>query len=220
MIVVRPSVSHQSMASNLESFTCLWLDHTVNSAEDNIKTQKELRQIINDLRTFDNSDQCEKYIRQITEQKVVLIVSGALGQQLVPRLHDLPQFSACYVFCQNKKANEEWAKKYPKVKSSIIKIQQILFHFLFFSNRSTVFLYNVLNLSLKSLKIKSIEQNPKMVLQYLYSVLTVKIFKLVMLFLCGFNYLSKFFFICTTNRLTVKNSLIFVENPMLVIINR
>ncbi len=56
------------MTSNLESFTCLWLDHTVNSAEDNIETQKELRQIINDLRTFDNSDKCEQYIRQITEE--------------------------------------------------------------------------------------------------------------------------------------------------------
>jgi hypothetical protein len=106
------------MTSNLESFTCLWLDRTVNSAEDNIETQKELRQIINDLRTFENIDKCEQYIRQITEEKVVLIVSGGFGQQIVPRLHDLPQFSACYVFCQNKKLNEEWAKNYHKVKSS------------------------------------------------------------------------------------------------------
>jgi hypothetical protein len=106
------------MTSNLESFICLWLDKTVNTSEDNIETQKDLRQIINDLRTFDNSDQCEQYIRQITEEKVVLIVSGAFGRQIVPRLHNLPQFSACYVFCQDKKANEEWASKYHKVKSS------------------------------------------------------------------------------------------------------
>jgi hypothetical protein len=119
------------MASNVKSFKYLWLDRNVNSADDNIETQKELRQIISDLRTFENSDKCEQYIRQITEEQVVLIVSGAFGQQIVPRLHDLPQFFACYVFCQNKKANEGWAKNYDKVKSSSIKIQQILLYFFY-----------------------------------------------------------------------------------------
>jgi hypothetical protein len=106
----------QSMNSNLESFACLWLDQNVNSTQDNRDTLQELRQVINHLRIFDNSDQCEEYIRQITKEKVVLIVSGSLGRQVVPRLHDLPQFSACYVFCQDEKGNKEWASKYHKVK--------------------------------------------------------------------------------------------------------
>jgi hypothetical protein len=106
----------QSMNSNLESFACLWLDQNVNSTQDNRDTLQELRQVINHLRIFDNSDQCEQYIRQITKEKVVLIVSGSLGQQVVPRLHDLPQFSACYVFCQDEKGNKQWASKYHKVK--------------------------------------------------------------------------------------------------------
>ncbi|CAF1135549.1 unnamed protein product [Rotaria sordida] len=105
----------QSMNPNLESFACLWLDQNVNSTQDNLATQKELRQVINHLRTYDKSDECEKYIRQITKEKVVLIVSGSLGQEIVHRLHDLPQFSACYVFCQDQKRNEQWANKYHKV---------------------------------------------------------------------------------------------------------
>ncbi|CAF3973040.1 unnamed protein product, partial [Rotaria sp. Silwood1] len=83
----------QSMNSNLESFTCLWLDQNVNLTQDNLQTQKELRQVINHLRTFDNIDECEQYIRNITKEKVVLIVSGSLGRQIVSRLHDLPQTS-------------------------------------------------------------------------------------------------------------------------------
>jgi len=116
--------ANQPMNSNLESFACLWLDQNVNSTQDNRDTQKELRQVINHLRTFDNSEECEQYIGQITQEKVVLIVSGGLGRQLVPRLHDLPQFSACYVFCQDKKANEQWANKYHKVR----RIQEFLLH--------------------------------------------------------------------------------------------
>jgi hypothetical protein len=109
-------LNDHSKGSNLELFACLWLDQSVDSTQDNRDTQKELRQVINHLRTFDNSDECEQYIQQITQEKVVLIVSGSLGRQVVPRLHDLPQFSACYVFCQDKKANEQWANKYHKVK--------------------------------------------------------------------------------------------------------
>ena len=103
--------------SNLESFTCLWLDQSVNSTKDNRDTQRELRQVINHLRTYDNANECEQYIRKITQEKIILIVSGFLGRQIVPRLHDLPQFVACYVFCQDKKANEEWATQYQKVRN-------------------------------------------------------------------------------------------------------
>ena len=113
--------ANESTAANLESFACLWLDQNIDSTQDNRDTQQQLRQVINHLRTFDNSDQCEQYIRQITKEKVVLIVSGGLGRQVVPRLHDLPQCSAFYVFCQDKKANEQWANKYHKV-THIIRI--------------------------------------------------------------------------------------------------
>ena len=108
-------MTNQSNNGNLESFTCLWLDQDVNSTDDNRQTQQQLRQVINHLRTFDDCDQCEQYIQQITKEKVVLIVSGSFGRQIVPRIHPLPQFSACYVFCRDKQANQEWANKYHKV---------------------------------------------------------------------------------------------------------
>ncbi|CAM4895674.1 unnamed protein product [Rotaria socialis] len=116
----------QSTSSNFESFTCLWLDQSVNTTQDNLETQKELRQVINHLRTFDDMDKCEQYIRQITTEKVVLIVSGALGRDLVPRLHELPQFSACYVFCQDQKRNEEWANKYHKVNGVFVSRSKLV----------------------------------------------------------------------------------------------
>ncbi|CAF0972957.1 unnamed protein product [Adineta ricciae] len=111
---------------NLESVACLWLDQNIHSTNDNRTTQEELRQVINYLQTFDDSDQCEEYIRQITHEKVVLIVSGSFGQNIVPRLHSLPQFVACYVFCSNKEANERWANNYSKVKGVFIKRSELV----------------------------------------------------------------------------------------------
>jgi hypothetical protein len=105
--------------SNLETFTCLWLDKDVNSTEDNRQTLQELRQVINHLRTVDNADECEQ---------VILIVSGSFGRQVVPRLHDLPQFSAAYVFCQDKEGNKQWASKYHKVKT-LYQVSDKIFFF-------------------------------------------------------------------------------------------
>jgi hypothetical protein len=101
--------------SNLELFTCLWLDEDGNSTEDNLRTQQELRQIINHLKTFDNSDRCEQYIQEITHEKIILIISDLIGQQIIPRLHSLPQLSACYVFCRDRPMNEQWINRYHKV---------------------------------------------------------------------------------------------------------
>ena len=105
----------QSSPANLESFACFWLDSDVRSTDGNQQTEQELRQVINYVRTFDNSDECETAIRQISKEKVVLIVADVLGQRIVPRLHDLAQFSACYVFGFDRDADEQWTKRYHKV---------------------------------------------------------------------------------------------------------
>ncbi len=192
---------------NLESFACLWLDQNVNSTDDNRETQQELRQVINYLRTFDKSDKCEQYIRQITHEKVVLIVSGSLGQQVVPRLHSLPQFSACYVFCGDKQANEQWAKQYSKVTIfTLLKKQSLGSYF-----RSKVYTLNVLNWSMQLHKIKMLGLKSKRVHPSLSLVITQNHFKLIMLSSCGFNCLLKFFCVCIISLAIEKNSSIFVR---------
>ena len=105
------------MAGNEKSLIYLWLDQSVNTSENNIEFQEQLRHITDNLRTFDNIQRCEEYIRKVTNEKIVLIVSGAFGRQIVPRLHDLYQMSACYVYCQDEKANKQWSEKYSKVTS-------------------------------------------------------------------------------------------------------
>ncbi|CAF4372181.1 unnamed protein product, partial [Adineta steineri] len=96
-------------------FEFVWLDCTADSTEENKEIQKKLRHIIEKLRTFDSVEACEKYLRNTPKQSIILIVSGAFGRQIIPKIHDLSQIIAFYVFCQNKKPNEEWASKYNKL---------------------------------------------------------------------------------------------------------
>ncbi|CAF1659939.1 unnamed protein product, partial [Didymodactylos carnosus] len=48
----------------------------------------------------------------VQREKIVLIVSGTYGRELVPCLHDLTQLNCIYVYCADNAHNEEWSKNY------------------------------------------------------------------------------------------------------------
>ena len=112
------AASPTQVDNNLETFSLVWLDASVNSSQQNVKAQQQLRTSINYLKTFEHVDKCEQYIRSVfKEDRIILIVSGRLGQEIVPRIHQLQQVSAIYVHClsADKKKYEQWAKNYAKV---------------------------------------------------------------------------------------------------------
>jgi hypothetical protein len=101
---------------NLESFGLLWLDAEVNSKEENREAQHELRSVINHVMPFEDPNLCQQYIHSASPQdRLVLIVSGRLGQEIVFRIHQLRQLSSIYVYCMDKERNEKWAKEFTKV---------------------------------------------------------------------------------------------------------
>ncbi|CAF1249850.1 unnamed protein product [Rotaria sordida] len=120
------SVNPAKANSNIDIFACFWLDQDIYTTEDNRKTLEELKHIINHVETFDIAKECEQAIRNITHEKVVLICSDTLGRQLIPRLHDLAQFSACYILCRDQSANEQWTNKYAKVKGIFVNRSKLV----------------------------------------------------------------------------------------------
>ena len=54
-----------------------------------------------------------------------MIISGALGQHIVPRVHNLTQVDSIFIFCSNKKRHEEWAKDWSKIKGVFTEIGSI-----------------------------------------------------------------------------------------------
>lgn len=101
---------------DVETSFLFWADAEVNTADHNRETQKQLRSIINHTAVFDNVSQCHQRIEAIPKQdRLILIVSGRLGREIVPQIHHLQQLSSIYVYCMNKELNEEWAREFPKV---------------------------------------------------------------------------------------------------------
>ncbi|CAF0898088.1 unnamed protein product [Adineta ricciae] len=63
------------------------------------------------------TDRCEEYIRKkCTRRRVFLVVSGGLGKEIVPKVHNLPNVYAIYVFCSDLSFHIPWAAAYPKVR--------------------------------------------------------------------------------------------------------
>jgi tetratricopeptide (TPR) repeat protein len=94
----------------------------VDSCRDTIS---KLRRIINRINTFTNSDQCIQFLKSLNDEKAFIIISGALGQQVVTIMHDMPQLHAIFIFCGNKSRHEQWAKDWPKIKSVSTEINDI-----------------------------------------------------------------------------------------------
>jgi len=101
---------------HLEIFSLIWLDMNADVKEIR-DTEQKLRSIINHLKKFQDVEQCLQYIEQRSQKdRLVLIVSGQLGQEIIPSIYKLRQVISIYVYCTDKKENEEWSSKFAKVK--------------------------------------------------------------------------------------------------------
>ncbi|CAF5180629.1 unnamed protein product [Rotaria magnacalcarata] len=112
--------------NNVPLFVLMWLDASVNNAE-NSDAQKKLATIYTNFKTFQSVEHCEDAIQQVTKMsRAILIVSGAYGTDLVPRIHELQQVSSIYVFCLQQEKYIEFAKQYDKIKAIVIDLNALI----------------------------------------------------------------------------------------------
>ncbi|CAF2075378.1 unnamed protein product [Rotaria magnacalcarata] len=108
----------------LESFRLIWLDANPKETRD---TEQKLRSVINYLIKFQDVKHCQKYIEQRSQKdRIVMIVSGQLGREIVPSIHKIRQIISIYVYCMNKIGNKPWADKYAKVKAVVVDLDELI----------------------------------------------------------------------------------------------
>ncbi|CAF3762472.1 unnamed protein product [Rotaria sp. Silwood1] len=80
-------------------------------------TEQKLASLVKHFEKFQDRAQCQKYIEERSKKdRLVIIVGGQLGKELVPSVHNLRQVMSIYVYCMDKQRNEQWACKFAKVK--------------------------------------------------------------------------------------------------------
>ena len=110
----------------VQNVLLIWLDKNIDdNNQDCRNTVTQLRRIVNDINKFTDGDQCIQFINTITDNKACMVISGSLGQHIVPRVHNMSQVDSIFIFCGNKKHHEQWAEKWSKVKGVFTEIRPI-----------------------------------------------------------------------------------------------
>ena len=101
--------------NNLEIFSLFWLDALINKDESR-KTQAQLRTVINHVKTFqDPMDLLHCIQHSSSDDRIILITSGQLSQNVIPQIHSQMQVVSIYIYCMNKIYYEEQWHSYKKV---------------------------------------------------------------------------------------------------------
>ena len=93
-----------------------------NDWRDNIS---RLRHTINTIDTFADADKCIQFLTNIKDEMVFLIVTGHVGQHVVPIIHNMTQLDSIYIFCGNASRHEQWVKQWLKIRGVFTEMSSI-----------------------------------------------------------------------------------------------
>jgi hypothetical protein len=92
----------------VQNYHLVWLHENIDEDHNDCRNSiAKLRQVLNTVDTFIDVDECIDFINGIREEKTFMISSGALGQTIVPVIHDKSQVSTIYIFCRKKARHEK-----------------------------------------------------------------------------------------------------------------
>ncbi|CAF3097860.1 unnamed protein product [Rotaria sp. Silwood2] len=86
---------------------------------------EHLQHVTATVAVFTDRDESIDFLTDTENEKVSMIVSGALGQHIIPVIQECPQLISIYIFCGNQLIHERWAKTIAKVKGVYTEIDSI-----------------------------------------------------------------------------------------------
>jgi tetratricopeptide (TPR) repeat protein len=111
---------------SVQNFVLLWLVSDIDgSSQVHHDSIGQLRHIVNHVDIFTDCDKFVDFVTKMKDIKAFIIVSGSLGQNIVPKIHDMSCIQYIYVFDGNTSEHEQWAKEWSKVDGVFTDIQQI-----------------------------------------------------------------------------------------------
>lgn len=120
------SCANHSRRRTVQNFLLVWLDASIDESNKDYRDMlKTLRNIVNDVYSVTQSNECLEFFKKTDVEKIFVIASGYLGQYLIPDIHTLPQLDTVYIFCDNKTRHEQWAKNWKKIKGVYTEIASI-----------------------------------------------------------------------------------------------
>ncbi|CAF4661311.1 unnamed protein product [Rotaria socialis] len=118
--------SRQTKRCMTQNYLLIWVDQNIDeTTKDCRDILAQLHEVVNDLNVCTTPEGCIDLLSEMSEGKAFVIVSGYVGQQLVPEIHSMHVVDAIYIFCGNKARHEPWAKDWPKIRGVFTSIKPI-----------------------------------------------------------------------------------------------
>lgn len=115
------AVRDANINHSLENFIVCRLDATASEAV-NIEN---LRQIVNLIKVFTNSDECIDYITDIRDENIFLVICDSLAKQILPHICDINQIKSIYVLSDKKTMYTKWTEHFKKICGVFERIDEI-----------------------------------------------------------------------------------------------
>ncbi|CAF3306309.1 unnamed protein product [Rotaria socialis] len=111
----------------IESYILFWLDTNINlDGDDHYNdTIKQLRSIVKNIHVFNHDGACINFLSKIKHEKVLMVISGRVAQQIMSRIHNESHLKAVFIFCENKPKYESLEKNWPKVQGIFTDIAAV-----------------------------------------------------------------------------------------------
>lgn len=93
--------------------TLIWVDAT--AKEPTTKSVWERLKLHSDLQPFEDTNSCIQFLQEKKCKRAILIASGKLGKELVPKIHDRDQIVSIYIFEKNSSISPSWTNQWPKI---------------------------------------------------------------------------------------------------------
>jgi len=127
--------NHQSISHNIEHYQqqhiirnmiLIWLDTNID------ETKKEYHDIVTTLRTvadtvklYTDSKALKECLTKIENEKVYILISGSVGEHIIPSIHNLPQLDSAFIFCHDRARHKLWTDDWPKIRDVYTTVKPI-----------------------------------------------------------------------------------------------
>ncbi len=110
----------------VQNYILIWLDSNIAEYDQYYQSSIfQFRSIINSINTFIEIDQCIDFLTDVNQEKVFMIISTSLAQQLMPLIQNLSQIDSIYIFCHNQTEHEMWTEQWMKMKGIFTDIDEL-----------------------------------------------------------------------------------------------
>ncbi|CAF1387658.1 unnamed protein product [Adineta ricciae] len=95
----------------VQDFLLIWLDNHMNEFESDVQNSLgQLRSIVNSVFTFTDLNQCIQFLETIKDEKIFLIISGDIDDEILSLVHNINQLDSIYIFQSNQQRIADWLK--------------------------------------------------------------------------------------------------------------